>query len=329
LKKLLLTITAFGLMLGISGAAFGAVHSTNGDFINWSTGEMNFSVNGLFALYTGKAADTWYTVAPEINVFKAEVMSSDGFSSYGGEFILNDQTFAGLNVFNDIGMVGPPIDSLTNLRASYLFDFGLFVGIDYYALDGGSYDSLYTISPGYRFGFGDDNYVALSLDYMVNPDMDFAEIVGYDLDIVYFFAGGRFFFQYYSATDEAQMMRDTAYDLGVVFQVADEVVIGANYYNVEDSSDYSVGLTWTPDFMVLDLQIGTFMEESNYALSALFSIGANWALGLGYESFEPFSDDKTIFKVKYMNDSSKLIFGYVLENDSYPASYLLGYTLAF
>lgn len=322
MKKLLIITLTAGLMLFSSIAALGAIHNNTSDFLNWSRGEFGL-MEPLLSSVTGNATDTWYSVAPDKNVFKSNTSSMDNFLLLKGEYIINDQTFVGLG-YLDLEDDTDPV-TLTNLTGSYLFGMGLFIGLDYFDFD--VYNG-YTISPGYRLDIDDASYLALSLDYQVASDEDFNEIVGYEIDYAYYGDKAKFYLQYYSGTDEGLMGGDNAYKLGGAFQVNDEVVLGLNYMSVEDLSDYDAGLTWTPDFMTLDFKFGTIMEENYYDISGIYNLTEQIGLGIEYFSFDPINGERITLKFKYQDENSKFIFGYVPE-DTYPESFSLSYKYNF
>lgn len=321
MKQLLVAILILGLICCCSGAALGAIHPKSGDFHNWSQGDfVMIEMSLLFLIGTG--SDTWYTITPNQNILKSDLFSMDEIANFNLDYILNDQTFAGLSILDLSG------DTFTDFRGGYLFDFGLFVGLNYYDLD--SDVSFYTLSPGYRFDLNDQTYLALSFDYTVVNDENFEEISGYDLDFAYYGDTAKFYAQYYAATEE--WMNDfNAFDLGGAIQTTDEIVIGFNYYSIDavDYSDYDVGLTWTPDFMTFDLQLGTILEESFYSISGIFNVNENIGLGLEAFNWDPIDDHRIMLKFKYQNDASKFIFGYVIENDFYDEAYTLLYEYRF
>jgi hypothetical protein len=263
-RLLVLPLILCLLLIGTTGA-LGAVHNPESGFSTWAFTAPFYIFSAFQGVFMSDGSDTWYKVAPE-SKFKAYTASADTMAFYGAEFTLNDQTFVTLN---STSMDGPPIDMM-EFKGSYLFDFGLFVGLDYVSVDGSpGLDPGYVLSPGYRFNFGDESYVALSIDYMILSDIDFEEIVGYDIDFVYTFDGGRFFAQYYLSTDESVFDGEAGFDLGATYQAGDELVIGFYYWAIEDTDQYHAGLTWTPDFMTFDLMIGSVMDEGFYALSGI------------------------------------------------------------
>lgn len=278
--------------------------------------------------------DTWYDITPNEPNFKISYFRvEDAISLLYSEYYLNDQTFAMLAwaAPDDSTSVGSEL----GLSGSYLFNFGLFVGLEYFTLDviasppGPPFDSAYNLSVGYSYSLGENSYVAFSVDYTSVPDVDFAEIVGYDVDLVYYFDTGRVYFQYYLPTDEG-FLSDNGLDLGAAFQVADEVVVGFNYNAADDEYDYDLGLTWNPEFMILDFQYGaTEMDDEDfYAVGALFHL--NDLIHLGFDWNQPNGEDGQItLKFKYTNDTSRFLLAYALENDYAPAMYYLSYKMTF
>ena len=323
MKKLLIITLAIGLIFCSSATSWGAVHYRNGDRMYWVLGEYTTLIETFITEKSGSASDTWYSINPDKNVIKGDVSSLEDVTLLSGEYILDDQTFVGVSNLSIEG------DELTEIRGSYLFDFGLFIGLDYFAYSAPPDTdlSLYIISPGYRLNINEQSYLALSLDYGIDPDTDYSEVLGYDLDYAYYGETAKCYAQYYNWTPEG--IDATVYDLGAAFRVADEIVIGFNYFRDEDSSDYDAGLTWKPDFMTLDFMIGTILEDGFYAVSGIVNLTDNIGAGLEVFNIDQTDDNRIMVKFKFENDNSKFIFGYVLDSDLYDAAFNLSYKYSF
>lgn len=324
MNRMFIVIFSLAMLLALATGTQGAVHSGASDFSTYG-----MSMAEIFDIELG--ADSWYTTTPEDPYFKAAYFRiEDTVSRVSGEYYLSDFTFAG------IGYTVP--DSSTSvewsmgLLGSYLFDFGLFVGLEYGFMEPGptppAYESYYNLSVGYCYELGENSYIALSVNYNSVPDVDFSEIVGYDIDLVYYFDNGRAYFQYYLPTDENTILDDDAYDLGVAFLVAEEIVLGFNYSAADTDYEYDLGLTWSPAFMVLDFQYGgTEMDDDNfYAVGALFHLNELFHLGFNWNQPNN-AEAQVTLKFKYTTDMAQFLLAYVLENDDDPARYYLAYKM--
>jgi hypothetical protein len=327
MNRISIVILSITMLLALATGTQGAIHSGSSDFTTYG-----FTLSEIASMQLG--ADTWYDITPNAPNLKASYFRiEDTVAMFYGEYYLNDQTFVALAwVAPDDS--GGSVDSELGLSGSYLFNFGLFIGFEYFTLDviasppGPPFDAAYNLSIGYSYSLGENSYVAFSVDYTSVPDVDFAEIVGYDLDLVYYFDTGRVYFQYYLPTDEG-FLDDNGLDLGAAFQVAETVVLGFNYNAADDEYDYDLGLTWKPEFMIFDFQIGgDDMENNYYNLGFLFHLNENYHLGLEWRQYEDV-DAQITLKFKYTNDTSQFLLAYALENDYDPAMYYLRYKISF
>lgn len=321
MKRLLLISLVLLAMLGSGSCAWGAIHSFNGDVLGWSFSEYSMGLSLEFQW----ATDTRFTTEPDPAKF------------WGNGFVVTDQvSFIGLGyyqddfIFAEVANISPDSsDSATLIRGSYLFDFGLLVGLDYCSDYSGA--TAYVIAPGYAYKFDDNSYAALSLDYLSAPDEDFNEVVAYDLDFKYYGDGIKAYLQYYIVTDENPFVPDDVYDIGLAYQVSDEVTIGLSGYGWSDETNLFAGLTWINDLVIFDAGIGsdTGDDETYYDLSAIFKFAETMGAGLEYLQYSEDDDAQIIIKFRYLTDESKFGLNYGLENDTYPAMYNLTYQQNF
>jgi hypothetical protein len=316
MKRFSSVILAAILLLVAATCSLGAVKNINGDF--YSTSRMGAFVD----TYAPKSLDTWYSITP---VGKQLKLIGGSINTWGSgvaaDYYLNDQTFLSLASLNSDGA---SFDNFSIMKGSYLFGFGFFVGLEYGTSDNDY--NYYLISPGYRFSFGDDSYLALSVDY-VNDSDDYSEIIGYELNSKYYTDMMKFYGQVYFPDESAS---DTAYLLGVNFQVADAVVLGLKYFDIGDFSYYTLGFTWTMERFILDFEyFANNDDDSSYELGGMFMINEAFGIGLGYLDVDGAPDAQLSAKFKYVSDSNEFGLVFKPENDTWPQEYYLTYTMKY
>lgn len=250
--------------------------------------------------------DTWYSITP-INpywqLFFNTRADSRAFSA-GGEIFLDDQTFFWLNSSKVYRF------ELSELSGSYLFESGFFIGFDYYKTPN-SHVSL--ISPGYRFSFNEDSYLAFSLDYESSSDIH--QVAGYDVDLCYYFKSAKLSGEVYRPK-----AGDTSIYIEVAFSPAEGWVIGLDYTNIDNT--YSAGFTYTHNPMIIDFQFYNEDDyDDSYKLSGMFDISEHCSLGLEYQKYNDSSDPKVTLKFKFAANNANLKLFYTPENDSWDTSY--------
>ena len=150
--SLLFLVSASGLAVVILPT--GGTHDAYGDFRNFA------SVGNVPSIETF-LIDKWFTIDQQTPFYQVAV--NQGSSSLpvnswqlNGLYYCNDQTFIE-------GFIGDAGNGISAFKGSFLTQSGFFLGFDY---ESDVVNSI-TIAPGYRFGFGDLNYIALSLDYNI------------------------------------------------------------------------------------------------------------------------------------------------------------------
>jgi hypothetical protein len=302
LKRLSVVLLVLGLLLLCSSGALALRHGNEGE----GTNEGNYSID--------TRTDTWYSIAPTAPYWQAAYrhVGNMDVTTFFGEWYQKDQLFVSAKLVDVTG-------GGTELRASYLFNFGLFLGLDYLSPDPGSNTTWF--SPGFRFDLGDDSYLALSADYYSSASVD--EIRNYDLDLKYY-TEMMFVFAEINATKSAY----TNYDFGLNYQVNDLWVLGAKLYFQGNHTGYMAGFTLTTDPAIVDFTYSNdSASDSYYKIGAMFNLTDS--IGLGFEYYtigvSGIDPDYTINFKYLINDNAKFKISYELENDSREAIYTLSY----
>jgi hypothetical protein len=306
MKKIFMLLMIAALVL-VPAAALGAVHNWTSDFNFYPMMEAD-----IHAADPITRMDTWYTITPAQSNFQAVGVLSSDYNVLGGEYYLNDQTFASLISF--------PEDTV--LLGSYLFKNNFFLGFMYENSDKGVFT---LISPGYRFGWGEDGYIALSAELHSIEDEE--TYYNFDLDAIYFGDNLKFFGQLYSQDRNGI----TFYDLGLNYQFS-ETLTGGVFYNGDsnENSTLSAGLTWIGSFMLLDASVSSDDDDDSLVkLSAMFNANQNLVIGAQINNY---SDDDSIYylKARYsMKNDVAIKFVYQLPADYQDSALFLGYQKQF
>jgi hypothetical protein len=316
MKRASSILLAAMLLLVAATCSLGAVKNIGGDF--YSESDSSYWVD----YFNPRSVDTWFSIAPDTKRVKLIGGSIENVGSgFAAEYYLNDQMFASVASLTNDGGLGT--DSFTTVKGSYLFGFGLFLGLEYATYDT---DNYFVFSPGYRFNFGDDSYLAISADYFDGDG--YSDMMGYEINAKYFTDNLKFYGGVYMP-DENYDSTDLYLLLGVNFQVSDTVVIGLMYYDEEDNSEYTLGFTWTLERFILDFKYyADDDDDTSYELGGMFLINEAIGVGLGYLDEDWLDDAQLSVKFKYVTDTNEFSFIYKLENDSYPnPEYYLTYTM--
>jgi len=315
MKKTLILLLGCLLVFTTSSLALGAVHSSYNDTVYLGMGEIGLW-SSFFIPY--RNTDTWFKIAaeePSLFVGGASFDSSgDGTNFIDVDYYQNEQTFLAVNVLSDD-------NTISDLKGSYLFNCGFFIGLDY-AFD--EDNNEYNIAPGYRWNFNDQGYLAASVDYLGGEDVD-SDINGYDLDFRYYLDNAKLFAQIY-LPDEG----DSSLEAGAVFQARDNLALGLYLLNWDDENGFLTGMTWSGEKFVFDCDYGYntarnyFASVHFYDLSGMFNLSDSFRMGAQYTKYGE-SDPIYTLKIKYADDASQFFFGYTFETDDAPSSYYLGY----
>jgi hypothetical protein len=259
-------------------------------------------------------------------------MMTDNFYFFDMDYYQNDHLF-GEYLFSDSNS-----NTSSIFKGSYLFDFGLFVGLNYVS-ESRNQGSAYVISPGYRFNLRDKGYLAFSVDYGSWRDEDIDGIGGYDLDFKYYPDRFKIAAQYYHPTQNnlgGDDLKDI-YELEVDYQVNPELTVGFSNQISEGESLWFAGLSWTTKLLILDLKTGNstlnddFMgfEGGFFEISGLFKFLGVIAFGLDYFSAEEKANPRTAIKYLYDDEPYRILVGYVLPNDDYRGQIIFQYQYRF
>lgn len=297
MKKLIVVFLAFVMLLLTAGVSEGTVHNLKGDFFPYSDfREIIMGIN------VAKNDLQWFTIKPGSPYLTGAIDYSEDTQNYGVYYFQNDQMFAELHDF-----VSGPYSTYC-LRGSYLFDFGLFAGINRYQYSDGG-DQTY-LSAGYRYNLDDQSYIAASLD----QDLDHSA-TAIDLDGVYFLDRMKVSGQLFLPDDE-----DLILDLGVNYQLNDSLVCGVKLNNVYDNLGYLLGLTWSKDNLVLNGKTGNdaFFDETFLGAGVCYQATKELNIGADVTSYEGNSDPVLAFKVKYVTPGVNICFNYLVNNFGTP-----------
>lgn len=257
--------------------------------------------------------DTWYSIEqdkPDVDAYARN--APPDFSVIGGEYYQNDQTFGDL-YFQKING-----SNLANFDGSYLFDSGLFVGLDYIKVN--QLSETTTFSPGYRFKIGDQGYAAISFDYVSDNFLNTHNIVNYDLDFKLFPKK----MMIYGGISLPTAGNVTVINLNANYKVNKTLVVGAGYLSQGSDNAYSAGFTYAIKSWIIDAQLGNYYQDPYYQLAGM----ANWrkfSLGALYQKYQSYSDPGITIQGKYHLANADLILKYTFQNDSNPQETVLDY----
>lgn len=228
---------------------------------------------------------------------------------YNLDYFLNEQTYAGFNI-----ALPPPDEgfgTIINVYGSYLFNFGLFVGMDYYAW--GESNAELTISPGYRFNLQNKGYLAARLNF-ANGNTS-SGIYSYQLE-------GQYYNETMLMTGQIVLPKDslTTIVAGANFKTNDELIWGINC-GTGKQFDCTAGFTWSKNDWAVETTLGTSANAFYYDVNGLYKISEQFSLGLEGKSENV--NSLITFKAKYQ---SKL-FNLNLMYDFNPAMVYLTYKL--
>jgi hypothetical protein len=296
MKRISSLLLAGVLVLLFTTFAWGAIHDSNGDFSYWGS-------SSSYVLMT----DTWYWVGKDNPYYVASGMTGPGNGNtlVGGEYYVNDQTFA--EIWGGNGSA---------IKGSYLTNSGFFAGMDYHMNNANSYTLF---SPGYRLNVK-DGYVALSCDYASDGAAGKDYTKGFALDYKIANENYRMFGQLYHDQYLNKNYADWTYEAAA----AKELVLALKLADYDKVPIFNGGLTWSPEIGIFDAKIGRNNAMNVIDLSGLFLV--NQRLYLGAETvkdpqnqFTEYSDKSAnLIKAKYkLGDASALELAYRLKNGSY------------
>jgi hypothetical protein len=311
MKRVTILLLVVSLLLTVSGSAFGRMMIFKAGNVSY-----DFIEGGMFQTLFGDYAklNSWYSIKPDESYFQADYYDTSSNSSMLKlKYYQNDQTFAQYIRYDS--------DGVTNFfSASYLFDFGLFLGG---VFDDKDDDGFFI--PGYRWNFGDNGYVAVKYLY----DTDESDGYAYVLNGKYY--NDQFYFK--GSYLKLLLDEDSIMNFGLNYRITDTLVAGFNYARVTGYDAYEAGLTWGNDDTrwIVDATLGRDASETNYGeLSGMVEVIDNLRLGAELETAGSDGyDDIITLKAGYDMENNRLAFKYILENDDYDARFILVYNRKF
>jgi hypothetical protein len=307
MKRLLVILFAACLVLGISATALGAIHDSYRDP---SRDLWNFAFE--VPMYPFIIFDSWYTIDKQQPFYQVSGYQSGTSNLIGGEYFLNDFTF--VDGFSGSG---------TNLKGSYLFKAGFFIGGS--ILTGEGTETV--LSPGYCYNLNDNGYIALSLDYY--SDDTISTTMGFEVDYKRYFDRARLLGQVYFSNEEYTDYRgfsdELSYNLCLNYQAADTLVVGASFQSHAGWKFYDVGFSWYPEFMIADFEYVFYDNADSSAImaSAMFKANSNLSLGFYFFKGSEYDDPAIQLKAKYEAFGGFIGAALKLDNDTYDPDFYL------
>jgi hypothetical protein len=305
MKKYLVLSLVLSLMLLVTGSASAAVHNFTGDFTN------PFLLPD-FSRYGSPLFEGWYYIEKDNPSVTVRGLFPKNGNVFGFEYFQNDQTFI------DVTHVNPDSDnSSTCVKGSYLFDNGFFAGLDY----GSNGDvSQTTLSPGYRFNFDDNGYIAASLDYAVN-DQFYRDsgIVDYELTARYYTDQFRVYGNINIPNDKVVGTDQSYLWAGGAYKFSDNVVLGANYRRLNDINSYDIGCSATFDRLGAEVSYSDGDAGVSYStgVNLVYSFTDNFRAGFQTTKVENLDDLYWLAKLKYtVDDKNAVVLMHQLKNEA-------------
>jgi hypothetical protein len=302
MKKVLVITLAALLVMAVHSMALGIAlpRFTASDTGYWSGGFYNTSFSQV-------KTDTWFAINPDEPRLIAGGTQTNDYSEVGIGAYWNDQTF--VEVYT--------MDGFSGISGSYLFKNNIFVGLDY-APDG-IFDVV--LGLGYRFDFGERNYVAISVDYNGGGG-PIEGLLGYDLDFRVYGEKLEFFGQLYFLENY-----DDFHYAGLNYQFSDTFVAGAFVEFFSDNTSFGVGLTWSPDKWIVDLLAIDYGSYNESDFSVMYQVADKFWLGIGGMNNSINVDPFYSIKGKYDFAGGQLRVAYQLDNYYDEAALSLAYEM--
>lgn len=323
LKKTLGLALGLSMTLLVATSSFAAVHNFTSDFKNpCLTPDYNMADDPGF--------ESWYYIGKDGPSATVRGAFSKNVNYLGGEYFLNDQTFANLTFADpDKG------DSATYLKGSYLFKNGIFAGLDYGSYKEDKKDvSQVTLSPGYRFNLPKNaGYVAASMDYAASDEgRKDSGIVDFEVNGRYYIKDGRFYGQIIIPNDDVFTNDEMYLFAGGAYKVAKNIVVGANLENQDDYTRFDLGCTAGFGKLGLDFKLENVDDANNatnFYASGVYSFTNQLRGGLQINKKDAVDDPYLFAKVKYsVNNQNSLVFIHRFENLKDDATTFLRWDIA-
>jgi hypothetical protein len=320
MKKLLTVLLTCGLLLMLCQLSFAAIHPENNDFINWSSEVTSYE--SLISQENDKWFDCTQT-QPSLSIEAVNWVEGDltykEMQELNVNYYVNDQTFADIDYMHTSG------SNSEIFGGSYLFDSGVFVGVDYINEED-SDSNPYDLSLGYRFNLGKKGYIAVSGDYYHYDGYDDSDIGGYEVDGIYYLDKAKLFGEMYLAKDNDSKSKD--FDdfnylmVGANTALSDELTVGAKFESQnnygENTTGYLTGLTWSKDKIIINSKFGKdLISQLNYsAIGGSYSFNKNWSLGATYGIYDLIMEDPG-YAVKLTYKTGMMKFSFTVDKDYY------------
>jgi hypothetical protein len=304
MRKLLITASlVLGLTLLMAGGTLAAVHNFTSDF----SGKYTLKD---FAEFDNTSFDGWYYIEKDEASATARGSFGDN-DALGFEFFQNDQFFANASYISEDGE-----KDLIALKASYLFDNQVFFGVDFGTKDG---DNQFIVSPGYRFDLDQDAYVAVSMDYALNHDLNYDKsgIIDFEVNGRYYTSNSRIYGQLIIPNDDVTISDDIYCKIGGAYQYAQNIVVGGIFTQEDGDSTIEVGATTSFDKFGVEGRVILEDDQNTLDFNGIYTFTDNIKGGLEVAKVEDVDDLYVIAKAKYAIDKqNSAIFTYQFENDS-------------
>jgi hypothetical protein len=197
----------------------------------------------------------------------------------------------------------------TFLNGSYLFNTGFFAGIKYGTItNSGDKIEQTVFSPGYRYSFDDNSYIAFSVDY--SDYINDTTTIGYDLDFRYYQDTYKISGEVYK--DEGE---NATAELETAFQFCDTFTAGLNLTYNGSHTDFMTGFTWNPNPVILDFIYG--YDGYHYmTINGMYYLTENFAAGLQVYDEEGYDDPRYGAILKLTSGDGHLALIFYPKNDS-------------
>lgn len=302
MKKLMVSVSLiFCLVLLTAGGTQAAVHNFTGDF-RTSNLLSDFGEAGM------PTFEGWYYIEKDSPTTTLRGAFGEG-PALGAEYYKNDQTFADFYYTDPDGG-----KSETYLKGSYLFANHFFAGIEVGSPDD---NTQMVLSPGYRYDFNDNCYIAGSLDYATSNDIKFKKYgVAYlDFNWRYYNDVSRAYSQLVIPRDEVVGTDDCFFLFGGAYKYSGKVVLGANIVRQGDYDYYEFGCTTVFDKLGAELRYISDDGAATIDGNLLYSFTNTIRAGFEVKDVEDVDDPYLIIKGKYTVDKrNAAVFMYQFEN---------------
>lgn len=250
------------LLLLLSGPVLGAVHPFKSNYFNQS-------YSGTVISKWLPENEKWFDATEPIGYNNSiDLLFQEEAGYFGFKYYQNEQTFGS---FGKLSL--SPNQEIYALRESYLFDCGLFLGLDCTQVN--NIVSLTLVSAGYRFRLPEDqNYLAISVD---GNDTN---ILGYELDAKYYYHEAQLLGEIYKPDGESGCY----IMVGGNVPLTEELTVGLKYERMKEFDGYNTGLTCVRNQVVLNCKMGKdmFSESNYYAVGGSYHLNEYFLLGLDF-----------------------------------------------